>query len=252
MRARMIAAALPALAALNIGCGASTFLKGPIEDQCTKTGLKGCPEITEGAIDFIDGDKAKGTELLEKGCARNSPKELKDYADAILLFKDIPGLSKYMGPVLEVATIIKGAKTNTEDAIREPGQPTQEHGASASTTPKIVTGRVTPTTSGRRFTCFADKGASCVRLSLGPLMITDVSITRECGNAAVLFSIGEGIDDEGIDDTGTARWVVAGPVSSGHWLVPEGEELAAGLLSQPGSDEATRKRCAISFAAQKP
>jgi len=46
------------------GCGASAaryVLESPISERCTSAGLKGCPQITDGILLVVEGDKEGGT-----------------------------------------------------------------------------------------------------------------------------------------------------------------------------------------------
>jgi hypothetical protein len=41
-----------------VGCGAATALiKAPVEQQCAGYGLKGCPDLVDGVLLYVDGDK---------------------------------------------------------------------------------------------------------------------------------------------------------------------------------------------------
>jgi hypothetical protein len=94
------------------GCGsAQLVLKSPVEDQCGKAGLKGCPELTDGVLFYVDGDKVKGKDHLLKGAAQNAPAKVRQFAKALkqLPLDKIPGGNKYTKLVLEVIDILAGA-----------------------------------------------------------------------------------------------------------------------------------------------
>lgn len=92
--------------------GASLILKSPLEDQCSKAGVQGCPEIVHGAIVYIEGDKPAGKDELTRGAAQNAPEKVKTFADGIrsLPLNKIPGGQKYTALVIEVADILAGAQ----------------------------------------------------------------------------------------------------------------------------------------------
>jgi hypothetical protein len=49
--------AVVALSLAISGCGAAQLaMKGPISNQCASTGLKGCPELTDGVMEYVGGD----------------------------------------------------------------------------------------------------------------------------------------------------------------------------------------------------
>lgn len=95
---------LPLLAA----CGGSiqVVLKPPVEDRCTKAGLQGCPEFTQGVLLYIEGDEANGKAMVEKGAAANAPAKVRKFAKMIKKLKKIPGASSYTVKIVEVADII--------------------------------------------------------------------------------------------------------------------------------------------------
>jgi hypothetical protein len=99
-----------ALFPILIGCGGvQVVLKPPVEDRCTKTGLKGCPALTDGVLLYVQGEEAKGKDALIKGAAENTPAKVRKFAKALRQLKSVPGISSYMTKVLEVADILAGA-----------------------------------------------------------------------------------------------------------------------------------------------
>lgn len=100
---------LPILAACG---GATVILKSPVEDQCSKAGLQGCPEVVGGVLVYIDGDKPNGKDRMLRGAAQNAPDKVKAFAHAIrtLPLGKIPGAQKYTTIVIEVADILAAAQ----------------------------------------------------------------------------------------------------------------------------------------------
>ena len=100
---------LPILAACG---GATIVLKSPVEDQCNKTGLQGCPDVVGGVLVYVDGDKPKGKDQMLRGAAQNAPEKVKAFAQAIrtLPLDKIPGAQKYTTIIIEVADILAGAQ----------------------------------------------------------------------------------------------------------------------------------------------
>jgi outer membrane protein OmpA-like peptidoglycan-associated protein len=102
---------LPLVLPLIIGCGGSIVLRSPIQDQCDKNGIQGCPDIVDGALLYIDGNKIDGKAKMCTGASANAPEKLKIYSDAIrvLPLDKIPGAgAKYGKIILEVADAIAG------------------------------------------------------------------------------------------------------------------------------------------------
>jgi len=101
------------LLALTACGGINVVLKSPVESKCSSAHLKGCPELTEGVLLYVQGEEQKGKDQLVKGAAENAPADLKKFAKAIKQLKKIPGASQYTKKLVEVAEIIspsKGAK----------------------------------------------------------------------------------------------------------------------------------------------
>jgi hypothetical protein len=109
---------LPILAACG---GATLVLKSPVEDQCNKAGLQGCPDVVGGVLVYIDGDKPNGKDRMLRGAAQNAPEKVKAFAQAIktLPLDKIPGAQKYTTIIVEIANILAGAP----GAAAPPGAP---------------------------------------------------------------------------------------------------------------------------------
>jgi hypothetical protein len=98
---------------LLVGCGgAHLILKPPVQEQCDKAKLKGCDEMTEGVLVYVEGDKPKGKDHIMRGAAQNAPDKVRQFAKAIkeLPLDKIPGAQKYTKIILEVADILASAK----------------------------------------------------------------------------------------------------------------------------------------------
>jgi hypothetical protein len=120
---RVVPHALVALALQGCG-GAQLVLQHPISSQCESTGLKGCDELTRGALLYADGDPEQGRAVLTKGLVANYDKaaELKKFADAMKLLGKVPGAGQYVGALRPVIALIdeaasKAATTQTAVAV---------------------------------------------------------------------------------------------------------------------------------------
>src|SRR5688572_12260929 len=70
--------------ALTFGCAAGSMLvKVPVEQQCAGYGLRGCPELVDGVILYVDGDKPGAVHKLKEAAAKNSPEQIRPFAQAI-------------------------------------------------------------------------------------------------------------------------------------------------------------------------
>ena len=102
------------LVPLLAACGGATIvLKSPIQEQCDKAGLQGCPALVDGALVYLGGDKVNGKAQMLSASAQNAPEKVKVFADAIrvLPLDKIPGAgAKYGAIILEIADILAGAQ----------------------------------------------------------------------------------------------------------------------------------------------
>ncbi|HEY3819804.1 MAG TPA: hypothetical protein VGL81_21710 [Polyangiaceae bacterium] len=99
---------------LLFGCGAAGLvLKSPLTDKCTDAGLKGCPVIVDGVMDYVEGNKAEGLEKLKKGAAENAPENVQEFAAMIQPLMKLPGVESYTGPLKEIVDLLaKSAKSS--------------------------------------------------------------------------------------------------------------------------------------------
>jgi hypothetical protein len=86
--------------------GVSVVLKSPVESKCASAGLKGCPELTDGVLLFVEGKKDEGKVKLEQAAGANAPAKVKKFAKLIKQLNKVPGTGPYMKHVNEVADIL--------------------------------------------------------------------------------------------------------------------------------------------------
>lgn len=91
------------------GCmgGAQLVLKSPVQSKCEEMKLRGCEQLAEGIVLYVDGDKTRGYSALRAGLARNTgdPLKLKALATGLKLLQKAPGVGSYvaaMRPVIEL------------------------------------------------------------------------------------------------------------------------------------------------------
>jgi hypothetical protein len=104
---RLFLCVLPFLCACG---GASVVLKSPVESKCGSTGLKGCPELTDGVLLYVDGKEEEGKVKLEHGAAENAPAKLRKFARQIKALKKIPGAEQYTKTLVKIAEILASSK----------------------------------------------------------------------------------------------------------------------------------------------
>jgi hypothetical protein len=106
-----------AVLATAAGCASARMILGePVADECTSAGLKGCPELTEGVLLYVEGKPSEGTAKLEEGARENEPGKLREFAGTIEKVTSLPGISSYTAQVHAVAAILAGSAQEQEAA----------------------------------------------------------------------------------------------------------------------------------------
>ena len=182
---------------LAVGCNlsASLVLKTPVANQCTKAGLQGCDQLTEGLLLFLDGEKDEGLRLVTDVAAKNPPEKVRKYVAMLRTLESAPGAKKFVEPLDELLDVLqsstgpgatpsrkKGTSTNAvaviEEVSPEPSRvvtaPTDLHRARFGTA-------LAPRYSNPRCEQLFGKQARCGAIVRGPLIVTDLrSIGRTC------------------------------------------------------------------------
>jgi hypothetical protein len=108
------------------GCAGSVelVLKAPMVDRCNAAGLKGCPELADGAMMYLtDRDKTAARDKILRAAAMNAPGELRTYATALSGLKSLPGADDYAGPLFEVANLLAWQADRNQASGGAPGMP---------------------------------------------------------------------------------------------------------------------------------
>lgn len=239
------------------GCGVGTILKSPIDERCQTAGLKGCPELTEGVIAYIEGDNARGLNLVGKAAAANTPEDLRVFADMLGTLESIPGAKQYAGPVFEIAKALreKAAAVESQTASVMPAS-TQPTAAPAA--PKVVTvdfaqldrraGQVRPFFEEGRRQCGDLPWSACAPTREGPLVLTDLSLSPACGSSVLVFVTSETNPPQ----TNRARRTLFGPITGGQWPVEPGDTLVVAVFGKDLADARSHDGCTVSWAGFVP
>jgi len=249
------------------GCG-SAMLKPPLTEGCESSGLKGCEDITEGVLAYVDGDEKKGRAALAKGAAANAPAELQAFIKVLRDLEKIPGTSAFMKPVMDVVAILEAKVEQAGGAPEQSGGGQTGAagdggsaaggggGAATSTLPERLTmttaatdverlrsGTVRPNNHPRISACGellppGEGSGRCVRLRKGPFVVTDLSVTPRCN----LF-VAAGNSDEG------PAWVLTGDLSvhGARLLVKKGQAMVVGMV-----ERGTDRSCSVTYAGFRP
>ncbi len=253
---------------------AQLVLKPPIREKCEDVGLRGCDELSDGVVLFVDGDKDAAIKEIKRGAAKNAPEKLREFASAVKLLKAIPGAQQYTGPLLEVADLIvpdegkPGSKGPHKSAA--PSRSTKNAASSESTASESTAsepgeaqpapdpiGRITfslvPSVDTRARACSlfsearwdADRWTSrCVRVVHGPIVVTDVQAGDTCHDRLVV----------GSGDPINPRWVIVGQSASSiavhgaALFVPDGDGLFVAQASSGETPSQTDSSCLVTLS----
>jgi hypothetical protein len=268
------------LAPILTSCGSvQIILKPPVEQQCGTAGLKGCPELTDGVLLYVQGQKAKGKDQLIKAAAQNAPEKLKKFAQALKELQKIPGVSGYMREVLEVADILASSQGGA-DASGAPvaGVPVAVAGVPVAGVPVGVAvapgprrrrrpgtrpedldvmyatadfdgpregSIVAPEISSAKGPCGGLAGYTyCVWVTTGPLVVTELSTSPGCPVGLIAGAARSG------PVIGSPRWFTRNPPRLGgaRMFVRDGESLFIGMQAPAGGDT----HCNMSWAGFRP
>ena len=238
-----LAVLLP-LAALATGCGSvSIILKSPVEKQCGSHGLKGCPELTDGVITYVGGNKDGGKVKIMKGAAQNSPEKVKKFAESLKELEKIPGMSGHAKPLFEVIDILASGKYEEGEEHHHKGKHKGEPGGDDG--PGGTSGVVTPATASQKVGCGIAGFATCTWGVPGPFVLTDLAVSSGCSADMIVGTSRSG----GTVDS--PRWVERNPRfhgASGKLVIRAGEVMFVGVDPSGANDP----KCSVSWGGFLP
>lgn len=245
------------------GCSTATSLvvKPPVVSKCEEAGLKGCDDLADGVILYVEGDKKEGEKKLRAGVAKNSSTRVRRYAALLKVVASLPQLGSYGKAVGEVCDLLAD---ETGGALA----PEEEKAAKAEAKPKgdeagdargvgatgLRTSTVVPAANPLAYTCApfgafsTPQGAAlCQQVTVGPLIITDVQVGAGCPNDLFLLA----------GKPSKPRWFVFAPtggvsIHGAKFVLKPDEALTIGVRST--SEEGFKKdpACSVTWAAQEP
>jgi hypothetical protein len=200
------------------------LIRSPVDSKCRSYGLQGCPELVEGTVAYVSGDKALAESKLKEAAARNTPDQLQKFAGVL---RDIASTTDAAKPLADVAVILTQPKagavavvttaapplgapaptsaTAQGPAAAQPASARDSAGASSIADRRgiaerlalyALTAREDPS---RRFAetievsdapgvpCqIAGSPATCLRRKRGAITVTDVIASEECAQRVFL------------------------------------------------------------------
>ncbi len=260
---------------LTFGCAAgSMMIKPPVEQKCSGYGLKGCGELVDGVVLYVDGDKPGALHKLKEAAAKNSPAQIRPFAKA--LKQVIPGDAG-----AEIAEILSGEIAAESDAaapvqaplasqttptappptavpvsVRPPGQdaprvdPGLEHVELALAAPvdpsRLLTDSIVPQREPTKTVCeVAGANSTCVRKGTGPFVVTDAVTPLGCKTDLFIGAS---------DYTGKMNWIVQTNSPGFHgarFLLRSDQWLTVAARGVPTTAEGD-DRCIVTWAGFRP
>lgn len=239
-------------------------IKTPVAKQCASSGLKGCPEITEGVAAYVEGEKDTGDRHLRAAAAENTPLQLHQFAVALrpLVSSTPDHTGDAMRAAVESLTRATPrehravAKTEAKGETK-PEAPAAAH-VSLATHTTLTAPREDELRAGTEMPATAEHAAACggifgndpkcvlTKVLVGPLVVTNAYTSGGCPDELFLAA----------GHLEKPHWVLLrvsrAPMNvTGQFVLEDGEELYAGVRA---SDKAPKDdpKCAITWSGFRP
>lgn len=176
LSAMLLAVGLMAVATSGCASTASGSLRAPLLSSCQREKLAACEEMTEGVVQYLDGQTIRGSQQLLAGGAKNSAAGRERYASLLERTQGLRSASKYKRQLAEVVLVLGHAES--QDEARAP-----EHIVTAETDLEQARDGTVPPPATTPEWCSSNFGADakCVMATRGPLFVTDiVSVGLNC------------------------------------------------------------------------
>lgn len=266
---------------LVFGCSAASMvIKAPVEQKCAGYGLRGCDQLVDGVVLYVNGDKDGAVLALKRGAAANSPAQLRPFASTIRTV--ISGeTGEEIAEILSgdvrapTAAVVAAAATNMDGQTTVPNSPYREGAPSPAAVPqpaathdfsrndsgmehielalaapvdpsRLLTESVSPQREPTKTVCeVAGANSTCVRKGTGPFVVTDAVTPISC---KVELFIGA------TDYTGKMSWLVQtnSPGFHGaHFLLRSDQWLTVAARGVPTNADGD-DRCIVTWAGFRP
>ncbi|MGE0329014.1 MAG: hypothetical protein AB7K71_03345 [Polyangiaceae bacterium] len=98
-----------------MSCASSRLvLEKPLNDQCQGLSLKGCPELTDGVLAYVDGDQATGDLKLAAAVDANGSGRMREFAEKLKELEKLPGADSFMPPIRKIIAQLEGGEGSAE------------------------------------------------------------------------------------------------------------------------------------------
>jgi hypothetical protein len=258
-------------------------VKAPIQERCEQARLKGCPEVVDEIVLYIEGDEPAAMAKLKAGAKQNSPEDIRRFSEVLLRSSGIPGAAQFAGPITQITKVLM-TETALENSVsvRDRAQTSPVRGTAKADSPLVattvssvttahagpsrsdlalyaLTAPVDPTRTETESVSFAavtlptpcvvaGVPGLCVSRREGPLVVTDLLSLSGCPGR--LF-VGAALSDDGGRGL---RWFAeasASGLTGARLFVAGGEWLQVILVPSPKADQQDT-RCAVTWSGFRP
>jgi hypothetical protein len=98
--------------------GARYVLEKPIADKCSGTGLRGCSELTDGILLYVEGDRSGASRRIVSAAAANEPDDVRAFAERLRTISRLPGTESFSAPLKDVIDLLANAPADNPVARR--------------------------------------------------------------------------------------------------------------------------------------
>jgi hypothetical protein len=252
-------------------------LKAPIQSQCASVGLRGCEDLTDGVLLYVEGDKDGAAAAIKTAVTKNNPAALQAFAGKLRMLRSIPGADQYIEPIMKVADMLSGSIPQSPVASYEPNamvtyapmvvppsvqppiQPTNNppsvvvyeasektFGLTEVSVPSIESGSKFCSMYEHTAWSMDDSRYRCTKLLNGEVTLTDVQTSGACPDKLVI----------GAGDPSAPHWMlVAQPntvlsVHGANFIVSPSESLFVAQGVKVGTNYNYSAACAIVWSIQ--
>ncbi|MBX3219136.1 MAG: hypothetical protein KF795_01375 [Labilithrix sp.] len=248
--ARACAIGLVALA----GCGGGAWIvKKPVAEQCSSAGLQKCEDLTDGLVQYVEGDKAGAEPKLRAAAKANSPEKIRAFTDALKPITSVLG-SEQQASIDGIIAILAGdgaepaAQPEPKALARAPESAVETAAAATEAhRPDLVrTGMAKPATDPRATACetgpLGGDESRCrrVRAIVGPFTVTNLYASGGCPDEVFAFA----------GRAENPHWFIGAlpnaPINvNGSFAVEDGEALFVGVRATGKDPPKADSKCTI-------
>ena len=266
------------------GAAASMVVKPPLQSECQRMPIRGCGELVDAVLLYVEGDKAAAAGKIREAKNENTPAQLKPFAQALRDTASLPGTGDLAAPMNEIADLldsppVASSAVASNDAVASNGAvasiaATESHEVGIAPVPRptvatsaqqdpatralsatadfarLTTDTVDLSLASARSPCtVAGQEALCVPAREGVIIVTDVIAGRSCPDRVF---VGATLSDS------TAfgfRWqleATATAVTGARLAIASGERLQVAIVPGKKGQPSNSPDCFVTWSGFRP